>query len=40
LSIARELARAHRGDLTLATSREDWTEFRLRLSASSVHLQT
>jgi len=40
LSIARELARAHGGDLTLATSREDWTEFRLRLSASSVHLQT
>src|SRR4030095_8912944 len=40
LSIARELARAHGGDLTLAGSREDWTEFRLRLSASSVHLQT
>jgi signal transduction histidine kinase len=38
LSIARELARAHGGDLTLAMSREDWTEFRLRLSASSVHL--
>jgi two-component system phosphate regulon sensor histidine kinase PhoR len=40
LSIARELARAHGGDLTLAMSREDWTEFRLRLSASSVHRQT
>src|SRR5882762_7061909 len=40
LSIARELARAHGGDLTLATSRADWTEFCLRLSASSVHLQT
>src|SRR4029079_5720960 len=40
LSIARELARAHGGDLTLATSQEDWTEFRLRLSASSVHRQT
>lgn len=31
LSIARELARAHGGDLTLAESREDWTEFCLRL---------
>jgi two-component system heavy metal sensor histidine kinase CusS len=40
LSIARELARAHGGDLTLAKSREDWTEFCLRLSASSTHLQT
>ena len=40
LSIARELARAHGGDLTLATSRPDWTEFCLRLSASSVHFQT
>jgi two-component system, OmpR family, heavy metal sensor histidine kinase CusS len=40
LSIARELARAHGGDLTLATSREDWTEFSLRLSASSVHRYT
>jgi signal transduction histidine kinase len=39
LSIARELARAHGGDLTLANSRSDWTEFCLRLSASSVHLQ-
>jgi signal transduction histidine kinase len=35
LSIARELARAHGGELTLATSRQDWTEFRLRLSASA-----
>ena len=40
LSIARELARAHGGDLTLATSRPDWTEFCLRLSASIIHLQT
>jgi two-component system phosphate regulon sensor histidine kinase PhoR len=40
LSIARELARAHGGDLTLAGSRPDWTEFCLRLSVSSVHLQT
>jgi signal transduction histidine kinase len=40
LSIARELARAHGGDLTLATSRPDWTEFCLRLSVSSVQLQT
>ena len=38
LSIARELARAHGGDLTLARSQADWTEFCLRLSASSVHL--
>lgn len=30
LSIARELARAHAGDLTLTESREDWTEFCLR----------
>jgi len=33
LSIARELARAHGGDLTLIRSRPDWTEFCLRLSA-------
>lgn len=31
LSIARELARAHGGDLTLTESREDWTEFCLQL---------
>ena len=31
LSIARELARAHGGDLTLTESRADWTEFCLRL---------
>jgi signal transduction histidine kinase len=31
LSIARELARAHGGDLALIESREDWTEFCLRL---------
>jgi signal transduction histidine kinase len=30
LSIARELARAHGGDLTLVRSGEDWTEFCLR----------
>ena len=40
LSIARELARAHGGDLNLTRSRADWTEFCLRLSTSSVHLQT
>ena len=32
LSIARELTRAHGGDLTLMESREDWTEFCLRFS--------
>jgi signal transduction histidine kinase len=31
LSIARELARAHGGELTLTQSEEDWTEFCLRL---------
>lgn len=31
LSIARELARAHSGDLTLTKSQDDWTEFCLRL---------
>jgi two-component system, OmpR family, heavy metal sensor histidine kinase CusS len=31
LSIARELARAHGGELSLIESREDWTEFCLRL---------
>jgi signal transduction histidine kinase len=31
LSIARELARAHGGDLTLTNSQPDWTEFCLRL---------
>jgi signal transduction histidine kinase len=39
LSIARELARAHGGDLTLARSQPDWTEFCLRLTASSLRLQ-
>jgi len=40
LSIARELARAHGGDLTLTASRADWTEFCLRLSASVFDVQT
>ncbi|HEX3421617.1 MAG TPA: sensor histidine kinase, partial [Candidatus Udaeobacter sp.] len=40
LSIARELARAHGGDLVLARSQEDWTEFRLQLSVSSAHPRT
>jgi len=39
LSIARELARAHGGDLTLTRAESDWTEFCLRLSASSIHGQ-
>ena len=33
LNIARELARAHGGDLLLAQSTEGWTEFMLRLPA-------
>jgi signal transduction histidine kinase len=40
LSIARELARAHGGELRLTTAQSDWTEFCLRLSASSIHVQT
>jgi signal transduction histidine kinase len=40
LSIARELARAHSGNLTLISTQSDWTEFCLRLSASSIHVQT
>src|SRR6476620_10774297 len=40
LSIARALARAHDGDLTLIRAESDWTEFCLRLSASSIHVQT
>src|ERR1044071_1788947 len=40
LSIARELARAHGGDLTLARAQSDWTEFCLRLNATSLHIQT
>ena len=31
LNIAREIARAHRGDIELRTSRDDWTEFALVL---------
>ncbi len=41
LNIARELARAHGGDLTLCRSDEEWTEFELRLpsnpSEAAVH---
>jgi signal transduction histidine kinase len=40
LSIARELARAHGGDLALARAQPDWTEFCLRLSTSGIHVQT
>ena len=29
-----------RGDLTLTRAQSDWTEFCLRLSASSIHVQT
>ena len=39
LSIARELARAHGGDLTLTRAQSDWTEFCLRLNASSIRVQ-
>jgi signal transduction histidine kinase len=35
LSIARELARAHEGDLTLTKSSDDWTEFCLRFGKQS-----
>ena len=37
LSIARELARAHGGDLALVESKDDWTEFCLRLGVSSTN---
>src|ERR1044072_4358835 len=39
LSIARELARAHCGDLTLANVQSDWTEFFIRLSDSNIEAQ-
>jgi len=35
LNIARELARAHGGDLTLRRSDNEWTEFELRLPAAN-----
>jgi signal transduction histidine kinase len=35
LSIARELARAHGGEVTLAQSRDGWTEFRISLPLQS-----
>jgi signal transduction histidine kinase len=35
LNIARELARAHGGDLTLSRSDEEWTEFELRLPSGN-----
>ena len=35
LSIARELARAHGGDIALAQSRDGWTEFRISLPLES-----
>lgn len=36
LSIASELAKAHRGDLTLVRSDKEWTEFRLRLPRNGI----
>jgi signal transduction histidine kinase len=36
LNIARELARAHGGDLRLARSDAEWTEFELRLPAAAA----
>ena len=36
LSIARELARAHGGELVLHSSRDDWTEFRLWLGKPAM----
>jgi signal transduction histidine kinase len=38
LSIARELARAHQGDLCLVRSADDWTEFCLRLKKQSARV--
>jgi signal transduction histidine kinase len=35
LNLARELARLHGGDLRLARSDEEWTEFELRLRSAS-----
>ena len=35
LSLARELARAHGGDIVLAQSRDGWTEFRISLPLES-----
>jgi signal transduction histidine kinase len=37
LSIARELARAHGGDLNLIESSDDWTEFCLRLGKQALN---
>lgn len=39
LNIARELARAHGGELRLARSDADWTEFELRLPAAEDEAQ-
>jgi signal transduction histidine kinase len=35
LNLARELARLHGGDLRLAHSEDDWTEFEVRLPAAN-----
>jgi signal transduction histidine kinase len=40
LNIARELARAHGGDLTLSRSDGEWTEFSLKLPASEAPILT
>jgi signal transduction histidine kinase len=37
LSIAREIARAHRGDVNLVRSEADWTEFQMVLPIHNVH---
>jgi signal transduction histidine kinase len=36
LNLARELARIHQGDLRLAHSADDWTEFELRLASAAT----
>jgi len=40
LSLARELARSHSGDITLVSSREGWNEFELSLPVRAVANET